>query len=206
MRLARILKFRLYQVEVLYYPGSEQQRCWSDCARRCAGWSAPLLFAYVINRFSHDMAHLVYMCHISFTVLVLVVRRLEIPIHVLQWHCWAQVPDAAHPAPKSLALWFRRRRFLKVFLPYMGVAAILVMWPRHPHKVSFPRPMEAPHEIWLWLAQWFLEKMFENVDGRRMPAYTIKLTYEPLAQVRWAKNHTSPQNLAASLDVVLVLV
>ena len=25
---------------------------------RCAGWSVPLLFAYGINRFSHDMAHL----------------------------------------------------------------------------------------------------------------------------------------------------
>ena len=26
--------------------------------RRCAGWSAPLLFAYGINRFSHDVAHI----------------------------------------------------------------------------------------------------------------------------------------------------
>ena len=25
--------------------------------RGCAGWSAPLLFAYCINRFSHDIAH-----------------------------------------------------------------------------------------------------------------------------------------------------
>ena len=24
----------------------------------CAGWSVPLLFAYGINRFSHDVAHL----------------------------------------------------------------------------------------------------------------------------------------------------
>ena len=31
MRLARILKFWLKQVEVLYYPGSEQQRHWSGC-------------------------------------------------------------------------------------------------------------------------------------------------------------------------------
>ena len=28
----RVLKFPLEQVEVLYYPGSKQQRCWSDCA------------------------------------------------------------------------------------------------------------------------------------------------------------------------------
>ena len=26
--------------------------------RGCAGWSAPLLFAYGINRFSHDLAHI----------------------------------------------------------------------------------------------------------------------------------------------------
>ena len=26
--------------------------------RGCAGWSAPLLFAYCINRFSHDVAHM----------------------------------------------------------------------------------------------------------------------------------------------------
>ena len=32
MRLASVLKFRLLQAEVLNYPGSEQQRCWSDCA------------------------------------------------------------------------------------------------------------------------------------------------------------------------------
>ena len=34
----------------VYYPGSKQQRS------RCAGWSAPLLFAYGINSFSHDVA------------------------------------------------------------------------------------------------------------------------------------------------------
>ena len=28
--------------------------------RGCAGWSAPLLFAYDINRFSHDVAHWLY--------------------------------------------------------------------------------------------------------------------------------------------------
>ena len=27
--------------------------------RGCAGWSAPLLFAYGINRFSHDVAHFI---------------------------------------------------------------------------------------------------------------------------------------------------
>ena len=31
MRLAGVLKFRLQQVEILYYSGSEQQKYWSDC-------------------------------------------------------------------------------------------------------------------------------------------------------------------------------
>ena len=31
-RLARVLKFQQVEVEVLYCPGSEQQRHWSDCA------------------------------------------------------------------------------------------------------------------------------------------------------------------------------
>ena len=42
-KLARVLKFRLYNLEILYY----LSRCWSDCG--CAGWSAPLLFAYDIG-------------------------------------------------------------------------------------------------------------------------------------------------------------
>ena len=31
-KLARVLKFWIYKLEVLYYPGSEQQRRWSDCS------------------------------------------------------------------------------------------------------------------------------------------------------------------------------
>ena len=31
MRLARVLKFRLQHIKVLYYPGHEQQRRWSHC-------------------------------------------------------------------------------------------------------------------------------------------------------------------------------
>ena len=35
------------------------------------------------------------------------------------------------------------------FLPYMGVAAILVIDLDHLYKLSFPLPKEAPHKIWL---------------------------------------------------------
>ena len=53
MRLARVLKFWLQQVEVLHYPGSEQQRCWSDCADAQA--DLRVLFTYGMNRFSHGI-------------------------------------------------------------------------------------------------------------------------------------------------------
>ena len=43
------------------------------------------------------------------------------------------------------------------FLPYMGMAAILVTWPGS-FELSFPHPFEAPYEIWLWLAQRFLSR------------------------------------------------
>ena len=50
--------------------------------------------------------------------------------------CWAQVPNAAYQAPRSFALWFRRRvlkRFYNTWAwPYMA-----------PNRLSFPHPMEA---------------------------------------------------------------
>ena len=36
--------------------------------RKCAGWSAPLLFAHAKNRFSHDMAHMKHSVTISMFV------------------------------------------------------------------------------------------------------------------------------------------
>ena len=41
--------------------------------RISAGWSVPLLFAYGINRFSHDMAHMILCC----TMLTLIVSKTE---------------------------------------------------------------------------------------------------------------------------------
>ena len=57
MRLARVLKFRLQQVEVLYLPGSEQQRRLSDCAEAQADLRLWCSLPYK-SRFSHDVAHL----------------------------------------------------------------------------------------------------------------------------------------------------
>ena len=41
----------------------------------------------------------------------------------------AHIPNVTYQVPRPLVFWFQRRRFLKGFLPYMGMAAILVMWP-----------------------------------------------------------------------------
>ena len=51
----------------------------------------------------------------------------------------------------------------------------------HLSKLSFPHPIEAPYEIWLWLAQWFLSRIWRrttNDDGwRTTEAYlSYKLT------------------------------
>ena len=47
----------------------------------------------------------------------------------------------------------------------MGMVAILVMWPGPLSKHLFPHPIEAPYEIWIWLAQWFLRRRcLKSVD------------------------------------------
>ena len=39
------------------------------------------------------------------------------------------------------------------FLPYMGMAAMLVKWPRSFEQLFFPKALEAVYEIWLQSAQ-----------------------------------------------------
>ena len=51
------------------------------------------------------------------------------------------------PVPeKKIFLWF---------LPYVGMAVILVCDLDHLCKLSFPLPMDVPHEVWLSLAKRF---------------------------------------------------
>ena len=69
----------------------------------------------------------------------------------------------------------------------MGMAAILVMWPGPFEQISFLHPMEAPYQIWLWLAKRFLRRRIltgVDDDGRtREPAYTISSPMSQKAQV-----------------------
>ena len=79
----------------------------------------------------------------------------------------------------------REKDFLR-FLPYMGMAAILVMWPGPFEQLSFSHLMEAPYEIWLQLAQWLQRRRCFKMlayDGRRTTdggaCLYYKLTNEP---------------------------
>ena len=96
---------------------------------------------------------------------------------------WA--PDYAYQVSRSSAFWFQKRRFLR-FLPYMGMAAILLMWPV-PFEHTFVPPSHRS-SIWNLILIGPVvseEKMFEEC-GRRLTteAYlTYKLTNEPSAQL-----------------------
>ena len=54
--------------------------------------------------------------------------------HHLDKLWWAGVPDATYQVSWKSACRFRRR-FLKGFLPYMGMTAILFMWPASCHQI-----------------------------------------------------------------------
>ena len=98
---------------------------------------------------------------------------------------WTANYNAAYQAPRSFALWFWRRRFLRVVTIYGGGhLGHVTQTPPPTNKLSFPHPMEAPHDIWLWLAQRFRRrsclKMVDD-DGRtdeRACLYYM-LTHEP---------------------------
>ena len=52
----------------------------------CTGWSAPLLFAYGINRFSHDVAHFIFWCSLECNFMVDDFRWAEIKIYDVVFH------------------------------------------------------------------------------------------------------------------------
>ena len=61
------------------------------------------------------------------------------------------------PSPRAIGPLVPEKKTFKVFfLPYMCVAAIL--WPRCGEQTLFPLTIEAPYEIWLWFALWFLRR------------------------------------------------
>ena len=81
------------------------------------------------------------------------------------------------------------KKVFEGFLPYMGMAAILVKWPG-PHLQTFVLPS---HGVSIWNLTSIgpvvpEKKTFENVNTRHTDRQTTalpydKLTYEPSAQV-----------------------
>ena len=66
---------------------------------------------------------------------------------------WLESP-MVHTKFHDIGLLVREKKFLEG-LPYVGMAAILVMWPGPREQTFVPPSFEPPHEIWLQLAQWF---------------------------------------------------
>ena len=75
-----------------------------------------------------------------------------------------RAPNAANQVSRSLAFWFRRRNFLR-FLPYMGMAAILVKWPGPFEQIFVPLSQGGSIRNLASIDPVVSEeKMFENVD------------------------------------------
>ena len=80
------------------------------------------------------------------------------------------------------------------FLPYMGMAAILVMWPE-PFEQTFSHPREAPYEIWPIGQVVSEEKVFKEcgwrTDRRRTEKWrrhTNPISSPMSLRLRWANN------------------
>ena len=120
------------------------------------------------------------------------------------WHCrrigqgqprviiWINLVVLKHPTLhtkfKGLRPFGSREEDFLRFLPYMGMAAILVRWPGPLEQFLFPHPMEAPYKIWLWLAQWFLRRRVWPLPTMTREAYTYPISSPVSLQLRWAKN------------------
>ena len=73
----------------------------------------------------------------------------------------------------------------------MGMAVILVMWPGHLNKLSFPHPKEAPREILLQILTQFFQRRCLKMLTTRTQTYertteaylSYELTNEPSVQV-----------------------
>ena len=78
---------------------------------------------------------------------------------------------------RSSAFWSWDEDFLR-FLPYMGMAAILVMWPGPFEQTFVPPSPRHFYEIWLWLAQWFLRRCLKSVDDVRRHTTEAYLSYK----------------------------
>ena len=102
-------------------------------------------------------------------------------------------PRAGADSPKGTKFWCQQKCLVTSF--------ICCKLKNNDHdrlkELSFPRPIEAPHKIWLQLARCLLRRRCLKMltdgrrttdDGRRMPTYTVS---SPMSlRLRWAKKTT----------------
>ena len=89
-------------------------------------------------------------------------------------------------SPGAIGTLVLEKQIFKVFLPCMGMVAILIMWPRCGKKLLFPWPMEVSYEIVLWYLALVgpvvsEEKSLKSVDCEWMDVWAYlyyKLTYK----------------------------
>ena len=95
------------------------------------------------------------------------------------------------PSLKVIGLLMLEKKIFKRVFTIHGHGAHLghmtrIIW----RNFLLPNPIEAPHEIWLWLAQWFLRRCLKSVNDGQMdegqtaePAYAISSSISLKAQV-----------------------
>ena len=99
-------------------------------------------------------------------------------------------PNAPYQVSRSSAFWFRRRWFLR-FLSYMGMAAILVMWPGPFEQTFVPQFKSSKFHMKFdidWPCGFWgrdVYRVWTTDEGRRRPTYPISSPKS--LWLRWAK-------------------
>ena len=91
-----------------------------------------------------------------------------------------------HTSPKVIGPLVLEKKIFEGFLPYMGMVAILVMWPRPMNKFVFPHPTDPPYEIAFDRPSGFGEDIWKwwTTDGQTTDhGYTVSSPMSLKAQV-----------------------
>ena len=153
-RLARVLKFRLYEVDVLYYLGSEQWRRWSDYAM------CRLICAFVV-RIGHTQVFSWHGSRMIFSIIVANTRRIfaktkskKYRIEKLcvsrfkpegRWSCIAHL--SAEDMLKSAVI--QEKKFKNIEAEWFGSRSINGPWPFGTHKASSTHLVDCSYQLYI---------------------------------------------------------
>ena len=101
--LVRMISVSLNAPQVFVEESEKSTICggpWDMCFCRCAGWSSSLLFAYDINRFSHEVAHILPMPSNTLTIAVLT----DYVIHPPTFKCNNQQTISKHAFRRDIKM------------------------------------------------------------------------------------------------------